>query len=221
MGRISTSGPSLNMHSPRSLPAKLTSRRARTGLSGSPRWIRPATRRSCAAPRRGASPRTRCRRPTPWRWHRGRVGRGPLVHYHRRGGDGRISTSGAITSYPLTTSGDPTYIAGPDGALWFSRNRERGKSQHLHLGSSDGVHDSDAGQRSSRHCRGPGGALSFPQKAGAPGKIGRGTPAGAITEYSLSRPPIIAHRVESPSRTGRCPVGYRVHVKGGGIGRLS
>lgn len=61
--------------------------------------------------------------------HRGRAGRGSLVH--RGGGNriGRITTGGVITEFPLPTGaiqpgvlvGIGGITAGPDGALWFTR----------------------------------------------------------------------------------------------------
>lgn len=101
---------------------------------------------------------------------------------------GRITTSGAITEYPLPASAlapPPSITAGPDGALWFTapagwigRITTSGRVTEFPLPSARG----DPLDIVS----GPDGALWFTEVEG--NKIGRITESGAITEFPLPKP---------------------------------
>jgi streptogramin lyase len=103
------------------------------------------------------------------------------------GGDGaiaKVSQSGEVTEYPVTTPGDPTEIAvGPDNNLWYTDPAANLIGRITQNGSitefTDGLTDA-AGPAGIT--KGPDGALWFTEADA--GRIGRITTIGAITEFS-------------------------------------
>jgi virginiamycin B lyase len=107
---------------------------------------------------------------------------------------GRITTSGVVTEYPISSPSDsqsfPAGIAsGPDGALWFT---ERGAGKIGRITTSGVVTEypiptpSDIHSHPEGIASGSDGALWFVD-AGV-GKIGRITTSGVITEYPIPPP---------------------------------
>ena len=99
---------------------------------------------------------------------------------------GRITASGAITTYPLPNNSIPTKIAaGPDGALWFTESPPSAIGRM----TTDGIVTEFPLPNPSGEVwgitAGPDGALWFSEWVG--GNIGRITATGVITEYPLPR----------------------------------
>jgi streptogramin lyase len=98
---------------------------------------------------------------------------------------GRITTSGAVTQYPLPTGRNPaTIAAGPDGAMWFTELASDGNIGRVsmdgaitrfplptYLSMAWGI------------TAGPDGAMWYTEFLTA--KIGRITEAGVVTEFPL------------------------------------
>jgi streptogramin lyase len=97
---------------------------------------------------------------------------------------GRITTSGAVTEYPVPTANPQlTYITtGPDGALWFTENLADKIGRITTAGAVTEYPVPTAGANPYAIITGPDGALWFTEQYA--GKIGRITTSGAITEFS-------------------------------------
>jgi streptogramin lyase len=120
---------------------------------------------------------------------------------------GRITTSGTITEFGIPTSAsEPAGIAaGPDGALWFTEGFQyvssmnpgitAGGNKIGRIATSGAITEFPVPTASSNPvgiAAGPDGALWFAengsfhiQRGTVPGKIGRITTAGVVTEYPL------------------------------------
>ena len=102
---------------------------------------------------------------------------------------GRITTSGALSEYPVPTSlADPEGItAGPDGAPWFTEaaSGKIGRISPLGVVTSEFVLP-NPGCSPTSIATGSDGALWFAEYSG--NNIGRITLSGAITEYPLPVP---------------------------------
>jgi len=98
---------------------------------------------------------------------------------------GRITTAGAITEYPIPTTGAyPIGItAGPDGALWFTEESGNNIGRITTAGAITEYPIPPTGAYPIGITAGPDGALWFTELTG--NNIGRITTAGAITEYPL------------------------------------
>jgi streptogramin lyase len=101
------------------------------------------------------------------------------------GGDGaiaKVTKSGEVTEYPVTTPGDPTEIAlGPDNNLWYTDPSANLIGRITPNGSITEFPVSTAASPTGI-AKGPDGALWFTEASA--GKIGRITTSGVITEYS-------------------------------------
>jgi virginiamycin B lyase len=121
---------------------------------------------------------------------------GALWFTNGEGKIGRITTSGAVTQFTIPTNGaDPAEITvGPDGALWFT---EEGAAKIGRITTAGSITEFPvpipAGEDFTLHgiTAGPDGALWFTEaghgvaSANDPGKIGRITTAGAISEFPI------------------------------------
>jgi virginiamycin B lyase len=109
---------------------------------------------------------------------------------------GRITPSGQITEFPIPTGGaKPRGItAGPDGNLWFTeqcsnkigRITPTGQITEFDIPSTGGTNACPTPAHTSLPwgiTTGPDGNLWFTERAG--NKIGRITPAGQLTEFSI------------------------------------
>jgi virginiamycin B lyase len=98
----------------------------------------------------------------------------------RAGKIGRITASGAITEYALSTPGSPSSIVtGPDGALWFTESSNRigrittaGQITEFSIGAGFAPYGITTG---------PDGALWFTRPDGA--RIGSITTGGVVSEF--------------------------------------
>ena len=110
---------------------------------------------------------------------------------------GRVTTSGAFSSYPLASIPMPFYqsygiVAGPDGALWFTAwiGRSLGTAPSSSIGrittaGAITLYDlPDPTSAPNGIAVGSDGALWFTET----GKIGRITTSGTITEYPVTVP---------------------------------
>ncbi len=98
---------------------------------------------------------------------------------------GRITTSGVITLFPVTTSNSvlPVIAAGPDGALWFT---EATANQIGRITTAGVITEFPIPTTASSPfgiAAGPDGALWFTETNG--NKIGRISTGGAISEYPV------------------------------------
>jgi uncharacterized repeat protein (TIGR01451 family) len=111
---------------------------------------------------------------------------------------GRISTSGAVSIFPLTPgwATGTSIVAGPDGALWFtsSTNQTTVTNQIGRMATSGAVTEypvpaaGGGGYQLEQITAGPDGALWFtesPTAPNAPLVIGRITTSGVVTQYLL------------------------------------
>ena len=97
---------------------------------------------------------------------------------------GKITTSGAITEYSLSSTGPIAITAGPDGNMWFTetlnhkigRITTSGTVTQYSLAETSDPSDITAGPGSEQ-------ALWFTNTSGA--KIGKITTSGTVTEYAL------------------------------------
>ncbi len=113
----------------------------------------------------------------------------------RNGKIGRITTSGAITEYPIPTSNDGPWgiTTGPDGNLWFTA-----VDSHIFRGVIGRITPSGmvtlfplpSGFFSLHITAGPDGNLWFTEADldGRNDKIGRITPSGTLSEFPLPDP---------------------------------
>ena len=108
---------------------------------------------------------------------------------------GRITTSGAVTLYPVVTGSTPTVgiTTGPDGNLWYPVTTASGFDRIQRMSPSGQINADIAipTQYSdpSRIVTGPDGNLWFTEQGAvpnhlSPGKIGRVTPSGDMTEFT-------------------------------------
>ncbi|HLJ45199.1 MAG TPA: BACON domain-containing carbohydrate-binding protein [Bryobacteraceae bacterium] len=104
---------------------------------------------------------------------------------------GRITTAGVVTEYSLSTPGLSTHglTAGPDGALWFTAFSSSAGLGFIGRMTTTGTSTlyllPSTGENALAITTGPDGALWFTE----PGKIGRITTSGAITEYPVPGDP--------------------------------
>jgi streptogramin lyase len=102
------------------------------------------------------------------------------------GGNGaiaKVTKSGEVTEYPVTTPGDPTEIAvGPDNNLWYTDPASNLVGRITLNGSVTEFPVTTDASAPTGIAKGPDGALWFTE-AGA-GQIGRITTSGVITEFS-------------------------------------
>lgn len=110
---------------------------------------------------------------------------------------GRITTSGAVTEYPLPTGANPAQCgqrcpldiaSGPDGALWFTESQfsAGGGNKIGRITTSGVVTEYTVPTQNSlpgRIVRGPDGSLWFTEDRGA--RVGRVTADGHVTELPL------------------------------------
>ncbi len=107
---------------------------------------------------------------------------------------GRISTSGAVTIFPLTPGWvtGTSIVAGPDGALWFtsSTNQTTATNQIGRITTSGAITEypvpqaAVSGYALQQITVGPDGALWFTESwDGAPLLVGRITTSGVLTQY--------------------------------------
>jgi streptogramin lyase/photosystem II stability/assembly factor-like uncharacterized protein len=98
---------------------------------------------------------------------------------------GKITTAGAITEYPLSSTGNfPTSITdGPDGNLWFTEQNGN-KIGKITTAGAITEFTLPSGSAPDGITAGPDGNLWFTENGG--NKIGKITPAGAITAFTLS-----------------------------------
>jgi virginiamycin B lyase len=102
---------------------------------------------------------------------------------------GRITTSGAVTEYPLSPSSSPFGItAGPDGALWFTDGAENAIGR---ITTSGAITEYGAGITSGAYpngiATGPDGALWFTEANS--GKVGR-LSFGGVSGSAIRRSPV-------------------------------
>lgn len=104
---------------------------------------------------------------------------------------GRISTSGAITEYPvpnpsnIPASGPVFITSGPDGAVWFTETGSNTIGRIATTGQVAEYPIPTAQSFPEGITTGPGGALWFTEETG--NNIGRITTSGKITEFPLPR----------------------------------
>jgi virginiamycin B lyase len=108
-----------------------------------------------------------------------------------QGSVGRITQDGQLTSFPIDTGGSGGAItSGSDGNLWFTKSDASGRGAIVRLTLSGQATEFPIGEPGSAPesiVPGPDGSLWFTE-AGTE-RIGRITPAGAITEFPIrSRP---------------------------------
>jgi streptogramin lyase len=96
----------------------------------------------------------------------------------------KVTKSGDVTEYPVTTAGDPTDIAvGPDNNLWYTDPAANLIGRITPTGSiTEFTEGLTAASGPTGIAKGPGDTLWFTE-ANA-GQIGRITTSGVITEYS-------------------------------------
>ncbi len=100
-------------------------------------------------------------------------------------GIGRITTTGAITLYPVPTQSSQPWgiVAGPDGALWFTEfsANQIGRSTTAGVVTEYPIPTANSGPR--LITVGPDGALWFTEETA--NKIGRIDTSGVVTEYAI------------------------------------
>jgi virginiamycin B lyase len=121
-----------------------------------------------------------------------------------------------ITEYPVPFNGLSGIAAGPDGAMWFTGNRNIGRITTAGVVTSYPLPTSNAG--SAGITAGPDGAMWFTEYSGVTlAKIGRITTSGVFTEYALPDPTSI------PSAITAGPDGALWFIESGNtnIGRIT
>ena len=99
---------------------------------------------------------------------------------------GRITTSGAISEFPIPTANRPEAItAGPDGNLWFTENESGKIGRITPTGAISEFPIPTAESRPTGITAGPDGNLWFTESNIGASKIGRITPTGAISEFPI------------------------------------
>jgi streptogramin lyase len=112
---------------------------------------------------------------------------------------GRITTSGAVTDYPLLTpaASPASIVTGPDGALWFTENT----GSNIGRITTSGVVTEFAipdGGTSQDIASGPDGNLWFTHTSGASvGEVGRITLAGGVTTFAILAPNSQPHGIDA------------------------
>ena len=97
---------------------------------------------------------------------------------------GRITTSGAISEFPIPTANRPEAItAGPDGNLWFTENESGKIGRITPTGAISEFPIPTANSVPVGITAGPDGNLWFTEWS--TGMIGRITPSGTISEFSI------------------------------------
>ena len=97
---------------------------------------------------------------------------------------GRITTSGALTEFPLPSSLPLKITSGPDGALWFTDGGLMGRIGRITTaGASTWYPVPTPDPALFGICTGPDGALWFTEQYAE--KLGRITTSGAITEFPM------------------------------------
>ncbi len=98
---------------------------------------------------------------------------------------GRITTTGAITEFPIPTasSGPGAITPGPDGALWFTEQASNNIGRITTAGAITEFPIPTPTSNPNAIVAGSDGALWFTEQGGT--NIGRITTAGAITEFAL------------------------------------
>ena len=116
---------------------------------------------------------------------------------------GRISTAGSLSHFTDPTIEEPTGItAGPDGALWFTNDRQQLDRPDHHAGAVSNYTDPSIDGARSDHGRSRRRPVVHQTNEGNGGSIGRITTAGAVTNSpGLSRQSAGHH-----DRAGRRPV---------------
>ncbi len=99
-------------------------------------------------------------------------------------GIGKITTSGAITHYPVSGTPISAVTSGPDGKVWFLKG-SIAKIGNITTGGSVTEYSLPVNSEPTNITAGPDGKLWFTE-FGA-GKIGKITTEGAITEYSVGK----------------------------------
>lgn len=152
------------------------------------------------------------------------AGPGGNLWFTERSRIGRITTSGAVTEFPL--AGDkvagPGIVTGPDGNLWFTRNDATSPSPAGHITRmtpAGAVTDFSAGISRSYLgdiTAGPDGNLWFTETS--LDRVARITPSGAVTEFASGL-------TASPSQITAGPDGNLWFTEswagGGRIGRIT
>ncbi len=123
------------------------------------------------------------------------AGPGGNLWFTERSRIGRITTSGAVTEFPLAGDKFPGgIVTGSDGNLWFTRNDASTSpaGQIARMTPAGAVTDFSAGISRSylgNITAGPDGNLWFTETS--PYRVARITPAGAVTEFAsgLTGPP--------------------------------
>jgi streptogramin lyase len=96
---------------------------------------------------------------------------------------GRITPAGEIDEFPATSSASPAFIAaGADGNLWFTQSNTGASICRITLAGEVTEFPLPAGSDAYDIAAGPDGNLWFTE---AGERIGRITPAGAITEFPI------------------------------------
>jgi hypothetical protein len=132
-------------------------------------------------------------------------------------GIGRITTSGAITLYPVPTQSSQPWgiVAGPDGGLWFTEfsANQIARSTTAGVVTEYPIPTANSGPR--MITLGPDGALWFTEETA--NKIGRIDTSGAVTEYPI---PTVS---SSPEGIVTGPDGalWFAEYKGNKIGRIT
>jgi streptogramin lyase len=101
---------------------------------------------------------------------------------------GRLTTSGALTEFPVPTStGAPSNItSGPDGNLWFTEFDDNRIGRITTGGTITEFTVPTSSSQPSGITSGPDGAVWFTEENG--NKIGRITTSGQFTEYTIPTP---------------------------------
>ena len=123
----------------------------------------------------------------PVRDHRG-PGRQSLVHGELGDKIGRITPSGTVTEFPVPTANGSPYgiTTGPDGNLWFTEGRQQDRPDHPERHDHRVPDSHSPSAPPSGITAGRDGNLWFTEEAA--GKIGRITPSGQISEFSVPTP---------------------------------
>jgi virginiamycin B lyase len=134
---------------------------------------------------------------------------------------GRITTSGAVTEFPIPTANSlPGGItAGPDGALWFT---EQQANQIGRVTTSGSITEYPvAYQPQFGITAGPDGALWFIVYIGPGEAIARMTTSGAVTLYPLPNPTSASSYITSGPDGALWFTEYGQFGGGGAIGRIT
>ena len=98
---------------------------------------------------------------------------------------GRITISGNMTTFPLTSSTTQSIVAGPDGALWFTEPTLSANDKIGRMTTAGALTEFPVPTANGfpwRIAAGADGNLWFTELSS--GKVGRVTPSGVVTEFS-------------------------------------